>query len=83
MKLTVDATLTPDILAQAFCEMNDEAQAQFFIEVANIAATWKSEFGPGQQWFMVGRHLRDCGCSNEAARQVVTAIAEGIEGRDQ
>ena len=78
MKLSMDVQLTPMQLAEAFCEMSDERQAQFFIDVARISATWSG--GAGMQWFSVGRHLRNCECSTEEARDLVMEIAEAVKG---
>ena len=55
MKLTVDLTLTPAQLAEQFCDYDDEAQAQFFIEIARIIKTWDNAGGT-IQWLSVGRH---------------------------
>jgi hypothetical protein len=84
MKLALDVKLTPKQLAEAFCEMNDEDQAQFFIECAAIAATWKVDpremsGGPGMQWWSAGRHLATCDCSTHEAREMVRDIADGAE----
>lgn len=76
MKLTVDVALTPAQLAEAFCDMNDEDQAQFFIEVAALAEKWPDR--SGMQWILVGRHLRECGCSTDQARELVRTIVEGM-----
>jgi hypothetical protein len=38
VKLEVDLHLTPAQLAEAFCAMGDEQQAQFFTEVLEIAS---------------------------------------------
>lgn len=76
MKTTVDIDLTPRQLAEAFAELMDEAQAQFFIEVAAIAQGWD---GPaGYQWALVGGHLATCACSTQAARDMVRDLADGI-----
>ncbi len=77
MILPVEIKLTPRQLAEAFCEMNDEQQAQVFIEAAAIAQQWKGDFGSGWQWWLVGRHLLTCGCSNDDARELVQEIARG------
>jgi hypothetical protein len=76
MKLSVDVDLklTPETLAAAFCDMDDEQQAQFFIEAARIAETWTSS-SRHMQWFYVGRHLKTCTCSTEDARAMVRDIA--------
>lgn len=80
MKLTHLVKLTPAQVAEAFCELDDDGQAQVFVHVAKIAEGWTDTNMPrGWQWHAVGRHLRTCECSTEAAREVVTAIAEGME----
>jgi hypothetical protein len=82
MKLQVDVTLTAVELADAFCEMGDEQQAQFFIEVARIADGWPPGIMPrGWQWREVGKHLRNCSCSSESARALVREIADGMAER--
>lgn len=77
MKLAVDWKPSPAELAAAFCEMDDERQAQFFIDVARIATLWDGD--PGIQWMRVGRHLRDCACSTDNARDMVREIASATE----
>jgi hypothetical protein len=71
-------TLTPAQVAEAFCDLDDEGQAQVFIEVARVESAWPP--GNFQQWQAVGRHLRDCSCSSEEAREIVSGIAEGMAG---
>jgi hypothetical protein len=86
VKLEVNVELSPAQLAKAFCDMDDEAQAQFFIECARLAEGWRASasdptiLGPDWQWYTVGRHLRTCACSTEEARDMVRGIAEGISG---
>lgn len=77
MKLGIDIALTPAQVAEAFCDLNDEDQAQVFVEIAKIASAWPGGV-TGTQFFMVGRHLRDCECSTEEARDVVREIASGL-----
>ena len=75
MKLSLDFNLTPAQVAEAFCDLDDERQAQFFVEVARLAQEWpKAHY----QWSLVGNHLRDCECSTEAARDMVREIAEPL-----
>jgi hypothetical protein len=76
MDLVVNLKLTPSQLAEAFCEMNDEQQAQLFIEAARIAASWGPATIP--QWLAVGRHLGSCECATDDARELVSDIADGI-----
>lgn len=66
-------------IAQAFAEMDDEEQAQFFIEVAKIASTWDGR--TFQQWYSVGRHLATCECSNDEARELVQELAQGVNSQ--
>ena len=74
---TIELALTPKEAAEAFCNWNDEDQAQFFIEVAKLAEEWPGI--SGMQWFLVGRHLLQCTCSTDDARELVKAIAQGCE----
>jgi hypothetical protein len=82
VKKTIHAeiTLTPLDLADAFCQMNDEEQAQFFIECATIAKTWAN--GAHWQWGAIGGHLRDCACATTEARDMIDGIASGMLPRD-
>ena len=81
-KIEIDIKPDSRWLAEIFCEYNDEEQAQFFIEVAKIASSWtKQKFSySGQQWFMVGRHLKDCSCSTKEARDLILDIYSGSHG---
>lgn len=79
MKVEVEIKLTPLRLAEAFCEMNDEDQAQFFIEAARVCRTWDDETGRAMQWWSVGKHLSACACSTEEARDLIRDIVGGME----
>jgi hypothetical protein len=65
-------------LAQIFCEMDDDAQAQFFIEVARIFNGWPGNRGSEQARY-IANHMRTCECSTEAARELVRGIAEAFD----
>lgn len=78
MKVEVEIKLTPLRLAEAFCEMNDEDQAQFFIEAARVCRTWAAG-GPGMQWWMVGKHLATYACSTEEARDLIRDVVAGMD----
>lgn len=75
-------------LAESFCALDDEQQADFFIHCARIMCAWNNE-GRGYafsghaalEWQMcqVGSHLRTCECSTEDARDLVRALARGLE----
>lgn len=75
-ELPAKVVLTPRLLAEVFTDMSDEAQAQFFIDVADLAKAWDGD--QGLQWRLVGAHLRDCSCATEEARDMVRAIAYPI-----
>jgi hypothetical protein len=74
LKTEVVAELTPEILAAAFCSMNDEEQADFFIHADRIARETWTDGLPDSQWHYVGGHLKNCECSTEGARQMVESI---------
>ena len=76
MILQHSAQLTPAEVAEAFLELNDDGEAQVFIEIARLTKDWPAR--GAMQWLAVGRHLRDCSCSNDLARDVVLGIADGI-----
>jgi hypothetical protein len=73
MKLEVKASVEIDLetLARAFCEMDDDQQAQFFVKVAEIA---KEFSGFDNQWYFLGGHLRNCECSTDDAREMIDSI---------
>lgn len=74
--------LSMDLVAQWFCELTDEAQAAFFIAVAECAESWTLG-APSEQWYLVGRHLFDCACSTDAARDLIYHIAKGIKAAER
>jgi hypothetical protein len=80
VKLTREIKLTPEELAEAFCEMDDDSQAKFFVECARIERSWDraGSFMYVDQWREVGKHLRECACSTEDAREMVRRLADGI-----
>ncbi len=75
---TTKQTVVLDVklAAEWFVELNDEQQADFFIEVARIASRWPHDHT--HQWWLVGRHLRTCNCSTEEARELVTNLHGGL-----
>ena len=81
MKLTVEAEVTPLMIAEAFCEMDDEEQAQFFIEVTAIAGRWGSA-GRSMQAHYIGNHLKTCVCSNDQVRGFISEIAEAASNSE-
>lgn len=79
-EITTTVTIDLDIKTAAkwFSALSDEQQADFFVEVAEAAKQWKCQGRWGYQFWLTGRHLRDCDCSNDDARQLIREIAEGM-----
>lgn len=78
IKTETEVDLNVELAAQVFANLDDEQQADFIIQVAEIAKGW----GPGKawyQWFTIGRHLATCDCSTQEARDMILEIARGIE----
>lgn len=77
--ITVTTEIDLDVKTAAawFAGLDDEQQAQFFIDVAEAAKAWDG--AQSSQWFFVGRHLRDCECSTYEARDLIESIAGGIQ----
>lgn len=75
---TVKIDLDIKTAAQWFSALSDEQQADFFVEVAEAAKQWQCQGHWGYQFWLVGRHLRDCKCSNDDARQLVREMADGM-----
>jgi hypothetical protein len=80
----VESLTTPEALAEEFCKLDDDAQAQFFVHVARIAETWSntSRFGSAAAYWQasaIGRHLATCECSTEEAREFVRTVAAAME----
>lgn len=75
MKSTVE--ITPELLAKIFCDMNDDAQCKFFVEVGRIAD--ESEYAFSTQWQYLGGHLRNCECSTESARRFISNLYEAMQ----
>lgn len=67
-----DSAVRP--LAVEFCKMNDDQQAQFFVEAARIMDSWGAGKRDSQAWY-IGRHLATCQCSTEEGRELVRMIA--------
>ena len=59
---------TPAGVASMFCEMDDDAQAQFFVHVANIMNRWGNDKAC-MQIYAIGKHMRTCTCVTDDARE--------------
>ena len=80
-RINVQIDVTPDLIAQAFCEMTDDDQAQVICKIAAImnppegfdgVVNWEC------QMERVGKHLAECECATEGGRNVVRAIYDAM-----
>lgn len=88
MKIEAEWNPTPEDIGRALATMDDDAQARVFVaaalELDRIVEEYKAKrpdvvnLGADWQWHQVGRHLVDCKCSHERARDLVQSIAGGI-----
>jgi hypothetical protein len=74
MKSTVD--ITPELLAEVFCALDDDQMCKFFVEVHRRASE-SALFD--NQWYYLGGHLRNCECSNEGTREMLRNIVHHME----
>jgi hypothetical protein len=77
-----EVTVDLDLLAKVFAELDDDAQAQFFVKVAEILdgtppTKWASDVARWQAEH-IGRHLATCHCSTAAARRFVGHINDAM-----
>jgi hypothetical protein len=77
LSVTVDVPMTLEQLAGLFVELDDDSQAKFFVEVARLMGTWTAH-ERNMQEFYIGRHLRDCSCSTEDARDFLRNIVDSM-----
>ena len=75
---TVQVPINLRRLAEIFAAMDDDKQARFFVEVAEIMSKWEGGNADQQMWY-VGGHLRNCECSTEGARDLIRSLAAGLE----
>ena len=78
VKLHIEQEIEVDLplLAKCFAELDDDSQAQFFVEVAKHAQGWKHH--QSDQWYRVGRHMSTCECSTQEARDLIEMIHAGL-----
>lgn len=72
----LEFTLSVKDLAAAWWSISDQLQADFFVEVARLAA--RDDPRAMQPWY-IGRHLRDCPCATEEARHFLREIVSAID----
>lgn len=76
--VTQEFDLDLDTLAKCFAELDDDSQAQFFVKVAAYAEKHYKRPQENQWWF-VGRHLRECECSTDDARELIRSLAHALD----
>lgn len=78
LRREVTISLSPADLAEAFTELDDDAQAKFFVEVARIIHTWPDLIARHLQVGAIGNHLRTCSCGSFAARDLIRELAAAV-----
>lgn len=80
MKVVWEQSVTIDLekLAEIFANLDDDAQAQFFVHVAKIMMGWDGLAPMLSQAQFIGAHLRNCKCSTNEARELIINIAHAI-----
>ncbi len=70
---TQDVQVTIADLATLFANSSDEDQAMFFVEVARIMDKWSPSMKEMQIHYLA-KHLQDCECSSDGAREFLRAV---------
>lgn len=84
VEIEIKTTVRLDLATAAkwFAALDDDTQAQFFVEVCKAAREWPAgkgvNLGPSYQWYLIGSHLRNCACSSDDAREMVRSMHEGL-----
>lgn len=69
-KLTVDIELTPEGLADLFCDLHDNEQAFFFNRIADVVSTWDTSFNFQLQ------AIGNSGALTSDGREIMSVIGE-------
>lgn len=77
--VSCDIALTVQQLAEFFCQITDDAQAQFFVHVDRIMGMWDAPGSRCMQIKSIGDHLRECKCSTQGAREWIRELHECIQ----
>jgi hypothetical protein len=75
---TTEIDLDIETAAKWFAGLSDDDWCQFFVIVAKEAETWLPEHKANMYW-AAGRHLRECECSSDGARAMLTDIVRAME----
>ena len=74
---TIEIEPTVKELAECFAHLNDEDQAQFFVEVDAVMESWGS-YKRGMQISFIAGHLATCNCVTQGAKDFIRDIAECV-----
>jgi hypothetical protein len=77
IKANIELDLTVEMVADWFCDLSDEKQANFFIACGERAKSFRG--GSTMQWHYIGRHLATCECSTFEARTMIEDIFNGMK----
>lgn len=78
----VALSLSTEEIAGAFCALDDDAQAQFFVHVAAKMRTWGHGKSDMQRLY-IAHHLRDCSCTTDEAREWIADVADEMRATRQ
>lgn len=77
LTITTEITLDVPTAAKWFAQLNDDEMAEFLTAVAAEAQNYPSD--PGNQWYYLGGHLRNCECVTEETREMIRSWAHWME----
>lgn len=82
LRANLELLATPQGVAELFCSLDDDAQAQVFVHIGRIMDGWPRGYcgvAKHTQCYSIGNHLRTCTCSTESAREVVRLIYDAMQ----
>ena len=78
--VTTEIDLSIDTAAEWFCGLDDDQMCKFLVAVAARAEHFQGS--ADNQWYYLGGHLRNCGCSTDRARDMIRQWAHWMEHSD-
>jgi hypothetical protein len=75
IKRTFEIKLTPQEIAQVFCDMEAVEQAQFFSDIFKITRTWKSSPSSGPFYNQSCWIIEE---ADDGAREIISTLASHI-----
>ncbi len=80
LEFKAEVDTTPQMIAQLWWAMDDDAQAKFFCAVAALS---EAEGGVDTQGYYIGSHLATCKCATQEGRDLIDAIYAQMHSTDQ